>query len=329
MSARARTTAIVVALAATAAAGVVGAEVLRSAAEPRTTTTARAVAPREGVPPLAFDLGVRDDAEARDLRRAERLYADERLDEASAIFVRHTSVEARVGAAFARWPEGSVAELRDLARAHPRDDFVRLHAGLALLWAGDGSAAQGEWRAAVSPHVDSASALRAEGLLFPNFPNGRPTFVPGFEVAVPAGTPEQQLNELRSRAVRGGAREKLAYGLALQRLGRPLEARAQYDAAARADPRDVEAKVAAAVVRFAKARPQDAFGRLGPLARRFPRSQSVRFHLGLLLLWLRDVDTARQQLERTRALDAASRLGREANAYLVRLGSGGSEDRER
>ena len=328
MSARVRTTGIVVALAATAAVAVVGAEVLRSAAEPA-STTARAGEPREGVPPLAFDLGVRDDAEARDLRRAERLYAEERRDEAAAIFGRHTSVEARVGAAFTRWPEGSVAELRDLARAHPRDDFVRLHAGLALLWAGDTEAARVEWRAAVSPRVDSASALRAESLLFPNFPNGRPTFVPAFEVAVPAGTPEQQLDDLRSRAVRGGAREKLAYGVALQRLGRPPEARAQYDAAVRADPADTEAKVAAAVVRFAKARPQDAFARLGPLARRFPRSQAVRFHLGLLLLWLGDVDAARQQLEQTRALAPASRLGREATAYLLRLESDGSQDRER
>ena len=328
MSARVRTTAIVAALAATAAVGVVGAEVMRSTAEPRTTTAA-APAPREGLPPLAFDLGVRDDAEARDLRRAERLYAAERVEEAAAIFARHSSVEARVGAAFARWPEGSVAALRELARAHARDDFVRLHAGLALLWAGDAESARAEWRAAVSPDVDSASALRAEGLLFPNFPNGRPTFVPGFDVTVPGGTPEQQLNELRSRAVHGRAREKLGYGVALQRLGRPLDARAQYDAAVRADPGDVEAKVAAAVVRFAKASPEIAFARLGPLARRFPRSQSVRFHLGVLLLWLSDVDEARQQLERTRALDPDSRLGREANAYLVRLESGGSQDRER
>lgn len=315
---RTRTAAIVVALAAAAAVAVVGAEVIRSAAEPGATTST-APEPRAGVPPLAFDLGVRDDAEARGLRRAERLYADGRRDDAAAIFARHASVEARVGAALARWPAGSVAALRDLARAHPRDDFVRLHTGLALFWVGDVEAARTEWRAAVAPSVDSASALRAEDLLFPNFPRGRPTFVPSFDSSVASGSPAQQLNALRSGAVRGGAREKLAYGVALQRLGRPLEARAQYDAAVRAGSGAIEAKVAAAVVRFAKASPRAAFARLGPLSSRSPRSQSVRFHLGLLLLWLGEVDDARVQLERTQALDGSSRLGAEANAYLVRL----------
>ena len=325
MTARVRTAAIVAALAASAAVAVVGAEVIRSASEPDATTPA-ASEPRAGVPPLAFDLGVRDDAEARDLRRAERLYAEGRRDDAAAIFARRTSVEARVGAALARWPAGSLDALRDLARAHPRDDFVRLHTGLALFWVRDLEAARAEWRAAVSPAVDSASALRAEDLLFPTFPRGRPTFVSSFDANVPSGSPEQQLNSLRSDAVRGGAREKLAYGVALQRLGRPLEARAEYDAAVRAEPGAVEPKVAAAVVRFAKARPQVAFARLGPLSSRSPRSQPVRFHLGLLLLWLGEVDEARVQLERTRALDASSRLGREATAYLARLEAVGSDE---
>ena len=47
-----------------------------------------------------------------------------------------------------------------------------------------------------------------------------------------------------------------------------------------------DAQVAAAVVRFDKTRPVLAFSRLGPLTRRFPHASTVRFHLGLLLLWL-------------------------------------------
>src|SRR3712207_8076834 len=43
-----------------------------------------------------------------------------------------------------------------------------------------------------------------------------------------------------------------------------------------------------------------AFSRLGPLSRRFPRSASVRFHLGVLLLWQGDLDEAERQLELAR-----------------------------
>jgi len=62
-------------------------------------------------------------------------------------------------------------------------------------------------------------------------------------------------------------------------------------------PESLEARTAAAVVRFDKDNPADAFSRLGPLARHHPRSSLVRFHLGLMLLWIRAVDEARNQLE--------------------------------
>ena len=56
-------------------------------------------------PPLFLDLGVRDDAQARDVRRASLLYADGRLDDARKIFERYGSPEAKIGAAFAAWPD--------------------------------------------------------------------------------------------------------------------------------------------------------------------------------------------------------------------------------
>jgi predicted Zn-dependent protease len=100
-------------------------------------------------------------------------------------------------------------------------------------------------------------------------------------------------------------RAKLLYGVALQRLGRRVSAQRQFDAASRLAPADAEAQVAAAVIRFDKARPSAAFSRLGPLSRRFPRAQSVRFHLGLLLLWLarveqNAVEQGKDQLPRAR-----------------------------
>jgi hypothetical protein len=84
--------------------------------------------------------------------------------------------------------------------------------------------------------------------------------------------------------------------------------------------RNVEALVADAVGRFDKAHPERAFSKLGPLTRRFPRAATVRFHLGVLLLWLGELEEARQQLNAV-ARDSRTRsvLAREANRLLTRL----------
>ena len=122
-----------------------------------------------------------------------------------------------------------------------------------------------------------------------------------------------------------GAAEKLQYGVALQRLGRPLSARRAYDQAAALAPNDPEALVAAAVGRFDKDDPAAAFSRLGPLARRFPDAPTVRFHLGLLLLWTGAIDEAKEQLGRAAAIDPADPLAREAKRFLTRLADAGTD----
>ena len=77
--------------------------------------------PRKGFPPLELSLGVRDDAEARELRRAVELYEAGRRHEAARIFARYDSLEAKLGAAFAAWPAsrtGSSSSARS-SRAAP------------------------------------------------------------------------------------------------------------------------------------------------------------------------------------------------------------------
>ncbi len=102
---------------------------------------------------------------------------------------------------------------------------------------------------------------------------------------------------LRRRAERGGAAEWLVLGTFLQRIERPVSARRAYDRALELAPESLEARTAVAVVRFDKDDPADAFSRLGPLARSNPRSSLVRFHLGVLLLWIQAVDEATKQLK--------------------------------
>ena len=279
-----------------------------------------------GTPPLVLDLGVRDDSEARDLRRAARAYGRKQRAAAARIFARYESIEAQVGAALSAWPDDSLARLERLASRHPKSSFVLLHLGFAKLWTGHAEAAGAAWEKAVRAQPDSAAAQRADDVLHPKFPAGQPFFVPGF--ASPASlsrlSPPRQLAALERRAHGHDVRAKLLYGVALQRLGHRISARREYDAAARLAPGDPEARVAAAVVRFDKSRPAAAFSHLGPLTQRFPRAQTVRFHLGLLLFWLARVqpgavDEGKRQLRLAREMAPASRLGREAKQYLAGL----------
>jgi predicted Zn-dependent protease len=89
-----------------------------------------------------------------------------------------------------------------------------------------------------------------------------------------------------------------------------------YAQAAKRFPRNAEARVAAAVGSFDKASPEIAFGQLGPLTRTFPGEPSVRFHLGLLLLWTGRVDQAERQFALAARTQPASPLAREAARYL-------------
>jgi tetratricopeptide (TPR) repeat protein len=287
--------------------------------------------PLAGTPPLVLDLGVRVDPEARALRRAERLYSQKpraraRRGAAGRIFARYRSPEARIGAAFSAWPDTSLAKLEHLALERRHDSLILLHLGFANLWAGRTKEATAAWREAARAQPDSPSAQRAETALHPNFPPGQPFFVPSFPPPAWLGdlSPPAQFAALARDARRPDAHAKLLYGLALQRLGHRLSAQREYDAAARLTPRDPEALVAAAVARFDKSRPAEAFSRLGPLTRRFPKAATVRFHLGLLLFWLAgsqpgSVEEGKRQLRLAQAEEPGSPLAREAKLLLARL----------
>jgi tetratricopeptide (TPR) repeat protein len=273
-------------------------------------------------PPLALDLGLGRDARTRALRRAERLYGHGSVAEAGKVFRRYDALPARIGAAFAVWPDGTVDRLEELVESNPRSGQAQLNLGIALYWSRHLDEAATAWREAVRVEPDSISAVRAGDLLHPNSPRGLPMFVPSFPppAGIAALPPERQLALLARRARSGGVRDRLLYGIALQRIGRPVSAERAYAAAAAGAPGNLEARVAAAVGRFRKDRPERAFSRLGPLESRYPRSPTVRFHLGLLLLWLGELDEARRQL--ALASDAAPRssLGKEAKRFLERLG---------
>jgi tetratricopeptide (TPR) repeat protein len=305
------------------AALVVGVTVLQ--AEDGESAEPQAAEPQRPPPPLELGLLVRDDPEARALREAEALLEEGDRAGARARFEELLaenpgSLEAAVGAAVAAWPDGTVERLEELVAASPESGLARLHLGFALLSSGDDEGAAEAWREAKRRDPDSPAAVRADDVLHPQFAPGRPPFVAPLEPPpeLQGLSPEEQLAELERQARAGGAEEWLAYGIALQRVGRPLSARAAFERAVEHEPESLPARVAAALGRFDKDDPSQAFSRLGPLADA-DEGGVVRYHLGLALSWIGQVEEATRQLRLARAEAPDGFYGREAERLLDRL----------
>ena len=297
---RQRTVAIVAA-ASLAAAGVTVGVTLAQSDRAKTAIAGAPVVgkPLEGAPPLVLELGVQDDAEARALRTAATLLASGKRVEAARRFSLYHSLDAQVAQIIAQWsPDAGLRGLQALALEHPDSGLVQLHLGLGLVWMGRVTEAEKAWRLAVEKDPDTAYAVRAGDLLHPDLPRGLPVFIPSFPnpTGLDGLAPAAQLALLKRRAEQGGAHDRISYGVALQRLEQRVSAERQLALAAAAAPNDAEALTAAAFARFDKQRPERAFSQLGPLAKRFPRSATVRYHLGVLLLWLGQIDQARKEL---------------------------------
>ena len=311
MSARARTALVVVVLAAVAGVVVVGVTALTAEETDAPASAAVTATPRKGFPPLQLSLGIRDDAEAADLRRAAALYEEGKRRQAAAIFSRHDSLEAKLGSAFAAWP-ATEDRIEQLGALYPRSSLVQLHVGLSRFWAGL-AGAETAWREARDVEPDTPYAVRAGDLLHPEFAPGLPGFIVSFDYRVEGETPADQLQRLAADATLRG---RLLYGIALQGLGRPVSARRAFDEARALAPNNVDALVADAVGRYDKGNPSASFSRLGPLSRRFPHAATVRFHLGLLLLWQRNLEEATRQLELARKAEPGGKIAGEAKRFL-------------
>ena len=182
--------------------------------------------------------------------------------------------------------------------ARERERKAQLELGLALALSGQQADASRAWQAAERAQPDSPSAVRAQDLRYPSSPPGLPPFVPSFT---------RVTNAVESLLLRGAA---------YQQALRPVSAEREFAAAVKAAPNDPEALTAAAVGLYDKDRPALAFSRLGPLARRFPQAQTVRFHLGLLLIYFGNLPRARRELALARAQGPRTPLGKRAETLL-------------
>ena len=254
------------------------------------------------MPPLVLDLGVRTRSPRRATCAAPRsCTGSERPDEA-APDLRASSLAPgpHRRSRSPRWPRGTQGRLEQLSAVEPRSAAVRLHLGLAYFWAGRDAEAppNGVPPPAWSPTRSSPSAPPTSCI--PSQAPGLPAFVPGFERARGARArlqPPAQLALLRRQRERAGCARQAPVRRRPPAARTPASRPSGCSPRRRGSrPRDAEAQVAAAVGRYRKEAPERAFSRLGPLTRRFPAAATVRFHLGLCLLWLGNLPEAKRQL---------------------------------
>jgi tetratricopeptide (TPR) repeat protein len=207
---------------------------------------------------------------------------------------------AAIRQAFVQWPKGSLDTLQRLGQDYPKSPTVQLYLGIGLVWEGYDREAETALNAAKKYGRDTPWEIAADNVLHPQFFAGYPVFSP------------VRPNALLSRGAR------------LQVQGHQHSAERVFQRAARLAPGDDEAAVAAAVGRFDKDDLAASFSQLGPLTRRFPQSQIVRFYLGLLLAWTGQRDGAITQFQRAVSLGPKTELGRSAQAFIDRARAGGT-----
>jgi len=281
----------IVALAAAVAAGAtVGATLLQTRGESTGTTA------RKGFPPLELPASP-----------ALRLYQAGKRAQAEVIFARSHSLPDEIGAAFARWPHGSLDAMKKLVAANPQSGLAELHLGLAYYWSGRDADAVSSWELAAKLEPDSPYAVSALDFLHPDVAPGLPPIV------------------VDSASVDPKARTRLLRGILLWDREQPVSARREIDAAAALAPNDPAVLAAAAVASFSPAHPLEPFPKLGPLTGRFPKAAVVRLHLGVLLLWTRQVTKGKAQLRLAIAAQPESAYAKSAAQILGALAGTGSK----
>jgi predicted Zn-dependent protease len=198
--------------------------------------------------------------------------------------------------------------LEPLAQADPRDPVVQYNYAAALYCGGYFDEATTAFQQAKKAGPDTWYRVQADLLLHPQFFTKAGTYPP---------------------FTYSGHDPLLLQGMVAQRRFHQVSAERLWAKAAKEEPGSDVAQVAAAVGRFDMDDLNASFSRLGPLSARFPKSQSVRFHLGLLLAWTGQRTQAETEFRKALALGATTELGKESKAFLDGLVATGTKGAKR
>jgi len=213
---------------------------------------------------------------------------------------------AAVRAAFAHGAKRAALALEPLAQQSPNDAVVAFNDAIALYCAGYPAEATDAFERAKKAGRNTYYAVKADNLLHPQFfQEGYPPF----DYA--------------------GGDPLLVQGQLAQRQYHQLTAEKLWAKDAKLHPGSDVAQVAAAVGLFDMDNPSASFSKLGPLVKRFPKSQSVRFHLGLMLVWIGQRDQALSELRAAVGLGPRTSLGKQAQRLVSSIEAGGTSSTKR
>jgi tetratricopeptide (TPR) repeat protein len=204
---------------------------------------------------------------------------------------------AAIEQAFRSWPNGSINAVQKLGLEYPNNAIVQYYRGVALLWAGYPNDAGAALTLAKRLGTNTIIQGRADNLLHPNY------FEP------PSGNPYPIFQPTEKNAL-------LERGSLVQQEGHQESAETLFARAAKLDPNDPQAATAAAVGLFDESNIDPSISDLGMLTGRFPRSQIVRYYLGLLLAWTAQGGPAITQFEDTVKLGPTTVIGKAARSQL-------------
>jgi tetratricopeptide (TPR) repeat protein len=205
---------------------------------------------------------------------------------------------ARIMVDYQRDRAAAIAALERLPQNRP---VVTFNLGVAQYWNGDLTGATRSFEATRRLDPYGFYGSRADGLLFrgQELP-GYPPYVP----PVPASRVPLATLEAAARAHPGSAEAWLRLAAALgqsPRFGARLDAIRAARRALALDPTGIDARVAVAVLSFDKANPAATMGVLGPMSANEPTNPEIRFHMGMVLFWIKQFDDAAAQMRQVLA----------------------------
>ncbi|MEO9175885.1 MAG: hypothetical protein ABI317_10280, partial [Gaiellales bacterium] len=218
------------------------------------------------------------------------------------------------------WPTTSPSDvartLEGIANDAPSTDGLPLvERGIVSLWQGCTATASTWLEEAKSAEPDSYYSALADNLLHPDQNKQYPPFISS--VKLPGGSVVER--QRVAAAHPDSADDQLAYAVALQGEGKRTKARAAAEQAIAADPRNLDAQVAAIVLGYDKDAPATAVGALGALIKQNPDQVAPVLHIGILLLWIQQTTLARQEFAKAVKISPTSRDGLIARAFLAGL----------
>ena len=197
------------------------------------------------------------------------------------------------------------ARLRILAARYPRSALVRLGSVLRSRSPASRPTRRPRGRTRRRFSRIHRRRSRADDLAHPNAPPGLPPFVPSFS---------QPTSAAQTHLLRGAAFQQALSSLS------PPSASSGGRCRGAERPRGADGRGRRSL-RQGPSRARLSRGS-GRSSKRFPKAQTVRFHLGLLLIYFGDLPSARRELTLARAQGPTTPLGKRAQT-LLRAGRNG------